>query len=102
VLYHRAEASQAPVQQPYPVPSLPHAGIANAGDSAFDSLVWIKGGGMRFNIKDCVGAFVPAGSCSGACGGGPGILPEVFNISVPAMNGGNNCSIQSGASALSG
>lgn len=68
-------------------------GIADGGDGTYDSVVWVRAGSVRFNIKDCVGGFVPNGPCSGACGGGNGILPEVYNITVPAQNGGNPCPI---------
>eukprot|EP00878_Enallax_costatus_P023564 GHUV01025065.1.p1 GENE.GHUV01025065.1~~GHUV01025065.1.p1 ORF type:complete len:423 (+),score=66.03 GHUV01025065.1:176-1444(+) len=71
-------------------------GIADGGDATYDSLVWVKAGSVRFNIKDCVGGFVPNGLCSGACGGGSGILPEVYNVTVPAQNGGNPCSVANG------
>ena len=52
---------------------------------------------MRFNIKDCVGAWVQHtwgpnnGTCTGACEGGEGLLPEVYFVSVAAANGEPSC-----------
>lgn len=71
-------------------------GIADGGDPMFDSVVWVKAGSVRFNIKDCVGSYVPNGKCTGHCEGGPGILPEIYVITVPAQNGGNPCAITNG------
>jgi hypothetical protein len=67
--------------------------IADGQDAGIDSIVWIRAGSVRFNIKDCVGAWVPHtwgplnGTCTGACEGGAGLLPEVYFISVAAANG---------------
>ncbi|KAF6257103.1 hypothetical protein COO60DRAFT_1461341 [Scenedesmus sp. NREL 46B-D3] len=71
-------------------------GIADGKDAGIDSIVWIKSGSVRFNIKDCVGAWLPHtwgslnGTCTGACGGGDGLLPEVYFISVAAANACKN------------
>ncbi|KAF6250697.1 hypothetical protein COO60DRAFT_1629462 [Scenedesmus sp. NREL 46B-D3] len=71
-------------------------GIADGKDAGIDSIVWIKSGSVRFNIKDCVGAWLPHtwgslnGACTGACGGGDGLLPEVYFISVAAANACKN------------
>jgi hypothetical protein len=67
--------------------------IADGQDPGIDSIVWIRAGSVRFNIKDCVGAWVPhtwgvsVGTCTGACEGGDGLLPEVYFIFVAAANG---------------
>jgi hypothetical protein len=68
-------------------------GIADGYDSNFDSVVWIRAGSVRFNIKDCVGNWIPhtwgplRGMCTGACEGGDGWLPEVYSVTVAAANG---------------
>jgi hypothetical protein len=68
-------------------------GIADGFDSNFDSVVWIRAGSVRFNIKDCAGGWVPhtwgplRGMCTGACEGGEGMLPEVYSVTVAAANG---------------
>jgi hypothetical protein len=67
--------------------------IADGADDKWDTVVWIRAGSVRFNIKDCVGIWVPhtwgpsQGVCTGGCGGGPGLLPEAYFISVAAANG---------------
>uniref|UniRef100_A0A383W8B1 Peptidase M11 gametolysin domain-containing protein n=1 Tax=Tetradesmus obliquus TaxID=3088 RepID=A0A383W8B1_TETOB len=81
--------------------------IADGQDAGIDSIVWIRAGSVRFNIKDCVGAWVPHtwgplnGTCTGACEGGDGLLPEVYFISVAAANGGNECPTVNGTTRLS-
>jgi hypothetical protein len=68
-------------------------GIVDGNDAGIDSIVWIRAGSVRFDIKDCVGAWVPHtwgasnGTCTGACEGGEGLLPEVYHITVAAANG---------------
>jgi hypothetical protein len=72
-------------------------GIVDGNDAGIDSIVWIRAGSVRFNIKDCVGSWVPHtwgplnGTCTGACEGGAGLLPEVYFISVAAANGECKC-----------
>lgn len=88
--------------------------IADGQDAGIDSIVWIRVGSVRFNIKDCVGAWVPHmwgplnGTCTGACEGGDGLLPEVYFISVAAANGErkhaitfNECDMHAAAFAIS-
>lgn len=68
-------------------------GVADGFDDGVDSLVWVRAGSVRFNIKNCAGAWVPhtwgplQGICTGACDGGAGLLPEVYFVSVAAANG---------------
>jgi hypothetical protein len=62
-------------------------GIADGYDSKFDSVVWIRAGSVRFNIKDCAGGWHERGMCTGACEGGDGWLPEVYLVTVAAANG---------------
>lgn len=46
---------------------------------------------------DCVGNWsVITGNCTGACQGGQGFVPEMFNITVPAQYGGVNCNYTHG------
>lgn len=48
-------------------------GIADGYDDGIDSVVWVRAGSVRFNIKDCVGNWVPhtwgplKGLCTGVC-----------------------------------
>jgi hypothetical protein len=69
--------------------------IADGSDDGIDSVVWVKAGSVRFNIKDCTGSFVPLGAhpCSGTCEGGNGWLHEIFLVTQIAMNGGVDCTI---------
>lgn len=39
--------------------------VADGFDHGVDSVVWVKAGSVRFNIKDCVGSWIPNGACSG-------------------------------------
>lgn len=71
-------------------------GIADGYDSLYDSIVWVKAGSVRFNIRDCAGSYLPDGRCTGHCEGGPGVLPEVFVYTTMAQNGGNPCAIANG------
>lgn len=87
----------APNTRVLPAGTTYHIKLAIAGghDDKIDSVVWIRAGSVRFNIRDCVGAWVPhtwgpllGGTCTGVCEGGTGLLPEVYFISVAAANGG--------------
>jgi hypothetical protein len=46
--------------------------------------------------QDCVGAWQGNGLCDGACGGGSGVLPEVFIVTTEAAHGGNDCPVSNG------
>jgi hypothetical protein len=46
---------------------------------------------------DCVGSWGVSGSCSGACEGGNGTLPETYTVSTPAQWSGQACPFANGA-----
>lgn len=43
--------------------------------------------------QNCVGSWVANGACNGTCGGGAGILPEIYKVTVPAMYNGTECPV---------
>jgi hypothetical protein len=47
--------------------------------------------------QDCVGAWQSNGLCDGACGGGSGVLPEVFIVTTEAAHGGMDCVFTNGS-----
>lgn len=50
---------------------------------------------------NCVGSWLLNGNCTGACGGGNGTLPELFNVSTAAANNGTDCEAAHGATRSS-
>jgi len=46
--------------------------------------------------RDCVGSWQASGTCDGLCGGGAGLLPEVYIVTTTAAYNGTDCPVAHG------